>query len=58
VESAGEPSNGPPGSGNAELAALTSPRVRAAIAASGYRLTTPRGLRFAPEPAAPPAAAR
>jgi hopanoid biosynthesis associated protein HpnK len=57
VEIAGEPSNGPPGSGGAELAALTSPRVRAAIEASGYRLTTPRGLFSVPEPVPSSAAA-
>jgi hypothetical protein len=50
IEIAGEPSNGPPGSGEAELAALTSPRVKAAIEASGFRLTTPQGLRSASGP--------
>lgn len=52
VELPGEPRNGPPGSGPAELAALVSPRVREAVASSGFRLTTPAGLfADAPSPA-------
>ena len=43
-ELAGEPRNGPPGAGPAELAALVSPRVREAVEANGFRLTTPAGL--------------
>ncbi len=38
----GEPLNGAPGAGRAELAALTSPAVARAVAASGLSLTTPR----------------
>ncbi len=36
VELKGEPSNGPPGAGEAELAALVSPRVREALISSGF----------------------
>src|SRR5262249_8856479 len=40
----GEPRNGPPGAGPAELAALTSPRVREAVARAGYVLGNPERL--------------
>ena len=40
VSLAGEPLNGPPGSGAAELAALVSSRVREALDASGFALTS------------------
>ena len=39
VASPGEPSNGPPGSGAAELSALLSPLVRETIARSGFVLS-------------------
>jgi hopanoid biosynthesis associated protein HpnK len=39
VEEDDEPSNGPPGAGPRELAALLSPRVRNAIAEGGFLLT-------------------
>lgn len=55
---AGEPANGPPGAGESELAALVSPRVKAAIAANGLELTTPRGMFGAPEPPVSSAAVR
>jgi len=45
AELAGEPANGPPGSGAAELAALVSARVKASVEAHGFRLTTPAGMR-------------
>ncbi|MBI3616396.1 MAG: hopanoid biosynthesis-associated protein HpnK [Candidatus Omnitrophica bacterium] len=38
IEVEGEPLNGPPGAGGAELAALVSERVRNALAASGFTL--------------------
>jgi hopanoid biosynthesis associated protein HpnK len=41
VASPGEPSNGPPGSGPAELSALLTPRVREAIGRSGVVLSRP-----------------
>jgi hopanoid biosynthesis associated protein HpnK len=44
----GEPSNGPPGSGTAELSALLSPRVRESIARSGFILSRPQALRSGP----------
>lgn len=47
LEVEGQPRNGPAGSGPAELEALVSPKVRAAIEARGIRLTTPAGLRAA-----------
>jgi hopanoid biosynthesis associated protein HpnK len=47
----GEPENGPPGSGPRELAALVSPRVREAMAASGLRPATCADLRPAAAPA-------
>jgi hopanoid biosynthesis associated protein HpnK len=37
----GEPLNGPPGAGPRELAALSSPRVRALVQAQGLALSTP-----------------
>ena len=43
----GDPADGPPGSGAAELAALVSPRVKASVEAHGFRLTTPAGMRGA-----------
>ena len=39
---AGEPLNGPPGSGSAELAALVSSRVRDAVRENGFALTSYR----------------
>jgi hopanoid biosynthesis associated protein HpnK len=45
VALAGEPLNGPPGSGSAELAALVSARVRHALDASGFALTSYRDSR-------------
>jgi hopanoid biosynthesis associated protein HpnK len=45
VAVAGEPLNGPPGSGSAELAALVSARVRDALDASGFALTSYRDSR-------------
>src|SRR5262249_61837978 len=47
VAMAGEPLNGPPGSGSAELAALVSARVRDALDASGFALTSHRDSRGA-----------
>jgi hopanoid biosynthesis associated protein HpnK len=45
VAFAGEPLNGPPGSGSAELAALVSGRVRDALDANGFALTSYRDSR-------------
>jgi hopanoid biosynthesis associated protein HpnK len=45
VDLAGEPGNGPAGSGSCELAALLSERVRAALAARGLALSTFRDAR-------------
>jgi hopanoid biosynthesis associated protein HpnK len=45
VAMAEEPLNGPPGSGPAELAALVSARVRDALDASGFALTSYRDSR-------------
>ena len=45
VAIAGEPLNGPPGSGSEELAALVSARVRDALDASGFALTSYRDSR-------------
>lgn len=39
----GEPLNGPPGSGRAELEAAISPAVASAIASAGFTLATPAG---------------
>jgi hypothetical protein len=41
MASPGEPSNGTPGSGPAELSALLCPRVREAIGRSGFVLSKP-----------------
>jgi hopanoid biosynthesis associated protein HpnK len=41
----GEDLNGPPGAGQAELAALLSDRVRSALAASGFELINYNGIR-------------
>jgi len=51
----GEPRNGPPGSGPAELSALLSPQVRAVIERSGFILSRPGvsgGPRGSPNPVA------
>jgi len=45
VAIAGEPLNGPPGAGSEELAALVSTRVRDALDASGFALTSYRDSR-------------
>jgi hopanoid biosynthesis associated protein HpnK len=45
VALAGEPLNGPPGSGSAELEALVSSRVRDCLAASGFALTSYKDCR-------------
>jgi hopanoid biosynthesis associated protein HpnK len=46
VALAGEPLNGPPGSGAAELDALVSSRVREALVASGFALASYRDFRI------------
>jgi len=47
----GEPRNGPPGAGPAELAALVSPRVKAAMQAGGYVPATFAAFPQDPAPA-------
>lgn len=47
LEIVGERRNGPPGAGPRELEAVVSPRVRAAVEASGFRLAPPRDFAAA-----------
>jgi hypothetical protein len=44
VAAKGEPTNGPPGAGQAELEALLSGRVRNALAVHGFELTNDNDL--------------